>query len=156
MTVSTATILKRKESRSGFDPRSFCLPAQRLTARLNRLTLRRGRLHLTLHCHHQNDTCIKVGGDEGHFNVSLTVRDKVTRQRPRTTTFEEKGEPKRNRTEVPLFTSLKALPLGQTGSFPHLLRFRHPPVPLQRQCFVSVSLYVHSNHQTLMDREPSK
>ena len=41
-----------------------------------------------------------------HFNVSLIVRDKVTRQCPQTTTFEEKGEPKRIRTEVPLLTSL--------------------------------------------------
>ena len=29
------------------------------------------------------------------FNVSLIVRDKVTRQCPQTTTFEEKGESKR-------------------------------------------------------------
>ena len=33
--------------------------------------------------------------------------DKVTRQCPQTTTSEEKGEPKRNRTEVLLLTSLK-------------------------------------------------
>ena len=33
-----------------------------------------------LHCHHQNDTCIKMASDESHFNVSLIVRDKVTRQ----------------------------------------------------------------------------
>ena len=41
-----------------------------------------------------------------HFNVSLIVRDKATRQSPQTTTFEEKGEPTRIRTEVPLLTSL--------------------------------------------------
>ena len=37
----------------------------------------RGRLHLTLHCscHHQN----KMGSDKSHFNISLTVRDKVTK-----------------------------------------------------------------------------
>ena len=23
-----------------------------------------------LHCHHQNDSCIKMGSDESHFNVS--------------------------------------------------------------------------------------
>ena len=34
----TTTFLKRKESRSGIEPRSFRLPAQRLTARPNRLT----------------------------------------------------------------------------------------------------------------------
>ena len=57
---------------------------------------------LSLHCHHQNDFCIKVGS---HFNVSLTVWDKVTRQCPQTTTFEVKGEPKQIRTEDPLLTS---------------------------------------------------
>ena len=37
-------------------------------------------IYLSLHCHHQNDFCMKVGSDESHFNVSLIVRDKVTRQ----------------------------------------------------------------------------
>ena len=41
-----------------------------------------------------------------HFNVSLIVRNKVTRQCPQTTTFEETGQPKQIRTEVPLLTSL--------------------------------------------------
>ena len=64
-------------------------------------------IYLSLHCHHQNDFCIKVGSDGSHFNVSLIVRDKVTRQCPQTTTFEEKGEPKQIRTEVPPLTSLQ-------------------------------------------------
>ena len=63
-------------------------------------------VYLSLHCHHQIDFCMKVGSDESYFNVSLIVRDKVTRQCPQTTTSEEKGEPKRIRTEVPLLTSL--------------------------------------------------
>ena len=63
-------------------------------------------IYLSLHCHHQNDFCIKMGSDESHFNVSLTVRDRVTRQCPETTIFEEKGEPKRIRTEVPLLPNL--------------------------------------------------
>ena len=43
--------------------------------------------------------------------------DKVTRQCPQTTTFfQEKGEPKRYRTEVLPLTSLTPYPLGQTGS----------------------------------------
>ena len=25
---------------------------------------------LSLRCHHQNDSCIKMGSDESHFNVS--------------------------------------------------------------------------------------
>ena len=57
----------------------------------------RETIYLSLHCHHQNDSCIKMGSDESHFNVSLIVRDKVTRQCPQTTIFEEKGEPKRCR-----------------------------------------------------------
>ena len=27
-------------------------------------------IYLSLHCHHQNDFCIKVGSHESHFNVS--------------------------------------------------------------------------------------
>ena len=63
-------------------------------------------IYLSLHCHHQNDSFSKMDSQESYFNVSLIVRDKVTRQCPKTTTFEEKGEPKRIRTEVPLLTSL--------------------------------------------------
>ena len=42
------------------------------------------------------------------INVSLIARDKVTEQCPQTyhNLFEEKGEPKRYRTEVLLLTSL--------------------------------------------------
>ena len=60
-------------------------------------------MYLSLHCHHQNDSCIKMGSDESYLNVSLTVRDKVTRQCPQTTTFLKPN----------------ALPLGQTGSQAH-------------------------------------
>jgi len=35
-----------------------------------------------------------MGSDESPFNVSLTVRDKVTRQCPQTTTFEENSNSK--------------------------------------------------------------
>ena len=49
-------------------------------------------IYLSLHCHHQNDSCIKMGSDESHFNVSLIVRDKVTRPCPQTTPFEEREE----------------------------------------------------------------
>ena len=39
-----------------------------------------GYIYLSLHCHHQNDSCIKVGSDESHFNVSFIVINKATRQ----------------------------------------------------------------------------
>ena len=67
--------------------------------------------YLPLHCHHQNDFCVQMGSDESHFNVSLTVKDIVTRQCPQTTTFVEEGEPKRIRTEVTAYQP-NALPLG--------------------------------------------
>ena len=68
---------------------------------------KREGIYLSLHCHHQNDFCIKMGSDESHFNVSLIVRGKghktvSTNQNP----FEEKGEPKRYRTKVLPLTSL--------------------------------------------------
>ena len=50
--------------------------------------------------------CIKMDSNESHFNVSLIVRNKVTRPCLQTTTFEEKGEPKLYRTEVLPLTSL--------------------------------------------------
>ena len=63
-------------------------------------------INLSLHCHRHSDSCAKMGSDESHFNVSLILRDNVTRQCQQTTTFEEKGELKWIRTEFPLLTSL--------------------------------------------------
>ena len=59
-------------------------------------------IYLSLHCHHQNDSCIKMGSDESHFNVSVGS-DGQSHKTVSTNhnLFEEKGEPKRNRTEVP-------------------------------------------------------
>ena len=54
--------------------------------------VKREIIYLSLHCHHQNDSCIKMGGDESHFNVSLIVKDKVTRQCRQTTTFLKRKE----------------------------------------------------------------
>ena len=36
-------------------------------------------IYLSIRCHHRNDSCIRMGSDESHFNVSLLVREKVTR-----------------------------------------------------------------------------
>ena len=57
-----------------------------------RLGGKRETIYLLLHCHHQNGSCIKMGSDESHFNVSLIVMDKVTRHCPQTTISEEKGQ----------------------------------------------------------------
>ena len=45
-------------------------------------------IYLSLHCHHQNDSCIKMGSDESHFNVSVGSDG----QCPQTTTFLKRKE----------------------------------------------------------------
>ena len=57
----------------------------------------RGRLYTYRYSVTTTLTCIKMGSDESHFNVSLIVRDKVTRQCPQTTRFEEKKRKKKKR-----------------------------------------------------------
>ena len=68
----------------------------------------RGReiIYLSLHCYYQNDSCIKMGSDESHFNVSVGSDGQSHRTMSTNhNLFEEKGEPKRYRTEVlPLTT----------------------------------------------------
>ena len=63
----------------------------------------RETIYLSLHCHHQNDSCIKMGSDVSHFNVSLIVRDKATQQC-------HKPQPN------PSAYQLNTLLLGQMGS----------------------------------------
>ena len=73
-------------------------------------------IYLSLHRHHQNDSCIKMGSDECHFNVSVgsdgqSHRTVSTNHR----LSEEKGaEALSNR--GPSAYQPNALPLGQTGS----------------------------------------
>ena len=64
-------------------------------------------IYLSLHCHHQNDSCIKMGNDESHFNVSVGS-DGQSHKTVSTNhnLSEEKGEPKRYRTEVLPLTNL--------------------------------------------------
>ena len=63
--------------------------------------------YLSVHCPHQDDSCIKMGSNESHFNVSVGSDG----QRHKTVStnhnlFEEKGEPKRYGTGVIPLTSL--------------------------------------------------
>ena len=46
-------------------------------------------IYLSLHCHHHNDTCIKMGSDESHFNVSVGSdgQREFTESRPWRRTF---------------------------------------------------------------------
>ena len=64
-------------------------------------------IYLSLHCHHQNDSCIKTGSDESHFNVSVGSGEQSHKTvSTNHNLFEDKGEPKRYRTEVLPLTNL--------------------------------------------------
>ena len=53
-------------------------------------------IYLSLQCHHQNDSCIKMGSDESHFNVSAGSDGQSYRTvSTNHNLFEEKGEQKR-------------------------------------------------------------
>ena len=49
-------------------------------------------IYLSLYYHYQNDSHIKTGSDESHSNVSLIVRDTITKQCPQTTTYMKRRE----------------------------------------------------------------
>ena len=63
-------------------------------------------IYLSLHCLHQYDSCIKMGRDESHFNVS--VGSDGQRYRIVSTNHNFSGEKGAEAANV--------LPLGQTGS----------------------------------------
>ena len=68
---------------------------------------KRAIINLSLHCHHQNDFCIKMGSDESHSNVSVGSDGQNHKtESTNHNLFEEKGERKRYRTEVLPLTSL--------------------------------------------------
>ena len=90
-------------------------------------------IYLSLHCHHQNESCIKVGSDESHINVSLIARGQSHKTvSTNHNLFEEKGELKRNRTEVLPLTSLIARPNRLTAASPFVLLKVHPHSPSLR------------------------
>ena len=63
-------------------------------------------MYLLLHCHHQDDSCMKVGTNESHFNVSLNCEGQCRKTvSTNHNLFEEKGKPHRNQAEA-LCTSL--------------------------------------------------
>ena len=64
-------------------------------------------IYLSPHCPHQNDSCIKMGSDESHFNVSVGS-DGQSHMTVSTNhnLFKEKGEPKQYRTKVLPLTNL--------------------------------------------------
>ena len=74
-------------------------------------------IYLSLHCHHQNYFCIKVGSDESHFNVSVGSYG----QSHKTVSTNHNLFSRKRRAEAvlnrgPSAYQPNALPLGQTGS----------------------------------------
>ena len=49
-------------------------------------------IYLSLHCHHQNDSCIKMGSDESRFNVSAGSDGQSHETVPQITTFLKRKE----------------------------------------------------------------
>ena len=74
-------------------------------------------IYLSLHCHHQNDSCIKMGSDESHFNVSVGS-DGQSHKKVSTNhnLFEEERRAEAVSNRGPSAYQPNALPLGQTGS----------------------------------------
>ena len=75
-------------------------------------------VYLSLHCHHQNDFCTKMGSDESHFNVSVGSDGQSHRtvhvHKPQPFGRERRAEAVSNR--GPSAYQPNTLPLGQTGS----------------------------------------
>ena len=104
-------------------------------------------IYLLQHCHRQNDFCIKVGSDHSHFNVSLIVRDKVTRQASTDHKFLRERTTEADSNRGPSAYQPNALPQGQTGSpaFP----------PTQSSLFrPSSSLYQPTHYQSPRSPHP--
>ena len=88
-------------------------------------------IYLSLHFHHQNDSCVEMGRGESHFNVSIIVRDKVTRQCPQTTTFSKRRETETESSRDPSVYQPNALPLGQTGALKSSKIYQQRPPQLR-------------------------
>ena len=64
-------------------------------------------IYISLHCHHQDDSYIKMGSDESHFNVSVGSDGQSHKTVSTNHNLSEQiGQPKRYRTEVLPLTSL--------------------------------------------------
>ena len=61
-------------------------------------------IYLLLHCHHQNDSCIKMGSNESHYNIPVGS-DGQSHKTVSTNHNLFEGEPKQYQTKV-LLTSL--------------------------------------------------
>ena len=73
-------------------------------------------IYLSLHCHHQNDFCFKVGSDESHFNVSVGSDGQSHKTVSTNHNLFEERRAEAGSNRGPSAYQPNALPLGQTGS----------------------------------------
>ena len=65
-------------------------------------------IYLSLHCHHQNDTCFKMGSDENQFNVSVESDGQSHKtMSAQTTTFLKRKESRSVKSESDRRSSLQ-------------------------------------------------
>ena len=67
---------------------------------------KRGIIYLSRHCHHVNDTCITMGSEEPFYGFTDCEGQRHKTVSTNHNLFEQKREPKRNRAEAFLLTSL--------------------------------------------------
>ena len=75
-------------------------------------------IYLSLHCHHQNDFCFKVGSDESHFNVSVGSDGQSHKTVSTNHSLFEERRAEAGSNRGPSAYQPNALPLGHSGSQP--------------------------------------
>ena len=118
-------------------------------------------MYTCIYIYHQNDACVKMGSDESHFSVSLSMRDKVkkTMSTDHHLWRQKRAEAESNR--GPSAYQPNAWPLGQIGSLKAVrlksLRLKHvfrvqelcesrggrPGLPVLMSLMVSVDVKQH-------------
>ena len=73
-------------------------------------------IYLSLQCHHQNDSCIKMGSDESYFNVSVGSDGQSHKTVHKPQSFWREGTAEAVSNRGPSAYHPNAFPLGQTGS----------------------------------------
>ena len=73
-------------------------------------------IYLSLHCHYQNDSCIRMGSDESYFNVSVGSDGQSVKTVSTNHSFGSERRAEADSNPGPSAYQPTALPLGQTGS----------------------------------------
>ena len=102
-------------------------------------------IYLSLHCHHQNDFCVKVGSNESHFNVS-NCEEQSHKTVSTDHNFGRKRRAKADTNQGPSAYQANAFLLSQTGSL---------NVKTHNLHLYTLPLQLHSSADTQVFRIPS-